>query len=50
MRLGDSSGDFPTKAVQGPMTSAATLYAEVIRYGLDIPQDMRDASPEERGA
>ena len=32
------------------MTSAATLYAEAIRYGLEIPQDMRDASPDEREA
>ena len=32
------------------MTPAATLYAEAIRYGLEIPQDMRDASPDEREA
>lgn len=32
------------------MISAATLYAECLRYGLEIPQDMRDASPEEREA
>ena len=32
------------------MTPAATLYAEAIRYGLEIPQDMRDASEAGRDA
>lgn len=32
------------------MSEADDLYAECLRYGLDIPQDMRDATPTEREA
>ena len=28
--------------------TAAEAYAEALRYGLEIPQDMRDASPADR--
>lgn len=30
--------------------TAAEAYAEALRYGLEIPQDMRDASPADRAA